>query len=281
MTTTKPHPNRALLNRGLSRKFLLILMVGVSVTTICTGVFGYYHAIKLRRAGADATVQHDAEMLAREIDMSLASAVGLLKQLAASPRLQQAIAEKNMQYEGLDDEEIEQLILRETTIRKAANQPEEDLHALRNNRTAGALAAFAETNPGFQTLIAVDREGRASAAFGYLDSPYPREGEKWDKARITGLARATISEPAFAASRVSPSVLISVPISPDGTGGFEGELYAEYGLDRVVSAGSGDDQEIVAFLLTDAGKRHLFILHPSHMASPRATGFRKRGEGAC
>jgi len=278
VTATKPHLNRALLNRGLSRKFLLILMVGVSVTTVCTGVFGYYHAIKLRRAGADAIVQQDAEMLAREIDMSLASAVGLLKQLAASPRLQQAIAEKNMQYEGLNDEEIERLSLKETTIWKAANQPEEELHALRNSRTAGVLAAFAETNPGFQTLIAVDRERRALAAFGELNSPYPREEKKWDKVRITGLARATISEPVFAASRVSPSVLISVPISPDGTGGFEGELYAEYGLNRIVSAGGGDDQEIVAFLLTDTGKRHLFILHPSHMASPRATGFRKRGD---
>lgn len=278
MTASRPNPVSFLLKRGLSRKLLLILVMGAAATTASTAAFGYYHANRLRTDSAAKAMQHGAENLASRIDISLDAAVGLLKQLSVDPRIQQAVERENQEYENLSPGEVKRRIQNEIAIWKASNDRQEKLDALRGGEAGFALSNFVRANPNLQNVIAVNGKGKAVATSGRLNSPYPGKDKLWVQSKITGLGRAAISEPSFEGKDAAPSVLICVPISPDATGGFEGELYANFSLKRIVSSHAGDEREIVAFLLASADKRFLYVLDPPDIASPRPAAFRTEGE---
>jgi NhaP-type Na+/H+ or K+/H+ antiporter len=84
-----------LLGRGLSRKILFMLVGGATMTTVCTGIFSYYLAGKLRKESAGAVVERGAENLASQIDVSLGAAVGLVRQLAADTQIRQALEKES------------------------------------------------------------------------------------------------------------------------------------------------------------------------------------------
>jgi HAMP domain-containing protein len=267
MTTSKPYPLRELLQRGLSRKLFVILVIGAAIITACTIVFGFLHAENLRTDSAADSMQQGAEKLAGQIDISLGAAVGLLKQLANDPHIQEAAARENLNNASLS---------REAKIEmwKASDNPQGQLDALRSTRAGIALADFARKNAGFQELIAVDSEGQAIATLEPLSLLFPGQEKKWDQSKITGLGKAAVSEPSYEGKRANPSVLISVPISRGSSETFEGELYAKFSLEHIVSPRAVGEREIVGFLLhASADNRYLYLLNPPYMASPLPTAF--------
>ena len=272
MTTSKPYPLRELLQRGLSRKLFVILVVGAAMITACTIAFGFLHAESLRTDAAADSMQQGAEKLAGQIDISLGAAVGLLKQLATNQHIQEAAARENLNYADLSREE-------KIEIWKASDNPQGQLDALRSTKAGIALAEFASNNTGFLELIAVDSEGQAIATLGPLKSLFPDQEKKWDQSKITGLGKAAVSEPSYEGKSATPSVLICVPISSGTSKTFEGELYARFSLEHIVSPKVMDEQEIVGFLLlTSADERYLYLLNPPYMASPLPTAFRAEDE---
>lgn len=278
MTVSKPHPMDFLLKQSLSRKLLLILVIGATATTVSTAVFGYYHANRLRTDGAANAMQHRAKNLASRINISLDASVGLLKQLTNDPRILQAVERENQKFKNLSPGEVKQRIQNEIAIWKASNNRLEKLDALRSVEAGLVLLNFVRANPNLQSVIAVNGKGKAVAASGKLNSPYPGKNKPWVQSKITGLGKAAISEPFFEGKDAAPSVLICVPISPDATGGFEGELYANLSLKRIVSSRTEDEREIVGFLLASADKRLLYVLDPPDIASPQPVAFRIEGE---
>ena len=277
MTSPEPYSVRRMFSHGLGRKFLLIVVFGATATTACSALFGYYLANKLRRDGTGTAMQWGAGQLAGQIEISLDAAVGLMKHISTSPRLQQAIDENNKEYENLPGADIRSLVRNEKAMWEVSGQPQEQLDALRRNEVGVMLAEFAEANPAFRTLIAVDRGGKAVGVFGKVDSPYSGQEKRWTRTGITGRGKAATGWPIFSGARVSASVPICVPVRPAEGANYGGELYAEYALDQIISHPSEEGQEIVAFLLTGESKRHLYILSPAHMASAQATGFGAQG----
>ncbi len=276
MTTSNSYSISALLRRGLSRKLLVILVIGAALTTASTAVFGYYLANKLRKDGAADAMRHGAEKLAGQIEISLDASVGLLKQLAKDPSIRQAIERENQKHEGLSTKEVKHLIQNEIAIWKASDNQRQQLDALRSSEAGQALESLIGANSGLRAVIAVNREGKAVASSGKVDSLYYRQDDPWTQAKITGLGRAAISEPTFE-GKGAASVLICVPVSPGEAGGFEGEFYASFSFEHIVSPRAEDEREIVAFLLTNADKRYLYILSPPEMTSPGPIAFRTGG----
>ena len=274
MTTTKPYPMRAFFSRGLGSRLLLILVVGVAATTLCTGAFGYFHANRLRKDGAATAMEHGAEKLAGQIDISLDSAVGLLRQLGNDSRIRSALAGENQKYAGLSRQQISRLIDNDIEIWKASGNLQRRLNALSEKPAGRALAYFVRDNPSFKTLIAVDREGKAVAAAGRLSSLYPEKQKQWLRSKVIGLGRPAISEPIVSGKPASPSVLMCIPIIPGGIGDLKGELLAEYSLAHAATERLVDENEIIAFLLAGDENRSMYILHPPDMASSTPVKFR-------
>ena len=207
-----------------------MLVGGATMTTVCTGIFSYYPAGKLRKESAGAGVERSAENLASQIEVSLGAAVGLLRQLATDTRIQQALVKENEIYTGLTPDEISQLTVKYKAIWEASDKPKEQLDALGRTRTAKILDDFVKANPGFHKLIALDKGGKALAAFGRLNSPFTHTQDEWNRTGKTDQVKATISEPSIGGDPVSPSVLICIPVSQTDAEDFEGELHA--GPDR-------------------------------------------------
>jgi signal transduction histidine kinase len=256
---------RFLLNKGLSRKLLLILVIGTTLTMACTSIFSYYLANKLSKNNAGVAMQQGAESLGEQIEISLDAAVKLLEQLGENPHVRQSLAAENAKDENLTAEQIKARIQKEVAIEKAPGskkmRPGSGLDA--------ALAAFRSANPAFETLIAGGRHGRTVGASGKLYTPYPQEEGAWAEASIAGLGKAAISEPFFPGKGRPLSILMCIPVSPERNGKFEGEIYAEFSLKRLVSGKSFAGQNILGFILEGEGgkKRALHILSPSTLAS--------------
>jgi two-component system NtrC family sensor kinase len=275
MTTSKPYPLRELLQRGLSRKLFVILVIGAAIITTCTIAFGFLHAESLRTDAAGDSMQQGAEMLAGQIDISLGAAVGLLKQLASDAHIQEAAARESLNYAGLSEDEISRLVLNKIEMWKASDNPQGQLDALRSTWPGIALADFAGNNTGFSDLIAVDSEGQAVATLNAVDKLYPGRDKKWTQSNITGLKKAAVSEPFYEGKSAAPSVLICVPILSEASDTLAGELYAKFSLQHIVPSDAAGEQEIVGFLLlASADKRQLYLLNPPDMASPLPAPFR-------
>jgi len=121
---------------SLTKKFVIILIVGTAVAIVCATVFGYYHAHNLRCIGAGETMERVAESQAEKIDIAIDAAIKSLAQLASSKELAEALADK---------------------------------------REAEALAAFAAENPGFKNLRVTTRPGAAASGGPVVGEPAPGE----------------------------------------------------------------------------------------------------------
>lgn len=252
MTNSNVHSVFTSFRHGLRGRFLVVLIAGAAVTTICSATFGYFHGKKLRNEGVGVALQKTAEKVSGQIDTSLETAVSMMTQLADSTEVRAALLKKTKKTEP--------------------SAPDRSIQATR------ALAAFAARNPNFEALRVIDHMGKSRVAFESLEMPYPGQKKWWDFAGAAVKGTAAISQPVITGKRASVSVYISVPIRPRGQRAVGGELHAEYSLDSTISEETRNERELLAFLLADARTRRLHILGPPRLASPQAIGFREQGE---
>ncbi len=269
-------PFRASISRGLSKKFVLPLVVGAAVTIAWGALFGYYQAYNMRRDSLGTSTEHAAESLSAQIDTSLEAALQLMMQFASSSQVRDAVAERDKKYASLSDAEVYELALQEMAISRASKQPQALLDSLKASPTAEKLKAFASLNPGFDVLEVADRAGVVMAAFGEAEPPHPKR-EEWRRlAEIMERGKAVISEPAFTERPVSAVVRIHVPIMSAEPANFLGELHAEYSFDHIISGLDSAKEELAAFLLSDSSERRLYVLSPPEIAASRPADFREK-----
>ncbi|MBI5115987.1 HAMP domain-containing protein [Candidatus Poribacteria bacterium] len=269
--------SRASISRGLSKKFVLPIIVGAAATIVWGAIFGYYHAYKLRREGLGASMERAAESLSAQMDTSLETAVELMTQLAASAQIRDTVAERDKRYGSLSNAEMSELVLQESAILRASKQPQALLDALKSNPIADKLKMFASGAPGFRVLGITDRAGVLMAAFGEAASSHPKPEEWWQVAEIMEHGKVVISEPTFTEKTVSATVRIHVPIMASESAGLLGGLDAEYSFDNIISQLDAED-EIVAFLLSDSNERRLYILSPPDMVASKPVEFSEKVE---
>jgi signal transduction histidine kinase len=231
----------------------MVLVAGAAVTTMCSALFGYLHGTTLRYEGMGTAMQRTAERTAGEIDISLATGVQLMAQLADSSDLHAAIQRQ------------------EKPQKKGEPLPSDS-----NFWADAVLAAFAEKNPAFKAIKVLDSAGDSRGGFGKLNVPYHGQHKWWDAVGRPTRGTAAISEPLIERRPLTALVFISVPILPKRRGGFAGELHAQYAIEIANPQLNGDAQEILAFLLTDAQSRRVHFLSPPRLASLKASDFRER-----
>jgi signal transduction histidine kinase len=246
------YPGSPLVSRSLTLRFVTVLLGGAAIAIVCTAIFSYYHAYRLRRDGGGAAMQRVAESLSEQIDISLDTAIHLLTQLAAAEEIRGAFAAQSKRSEGVLPLGIAE--------------------------AERALARFASRNPSFGLVRAVDRGGAVVAASGKPESLYPGRDEWWRQAKMANQDDPQIYEPVFTDAPLSMLVRLYIPVFSAESGDVQGKLLAEYRLDHTVSLSGTDREEIVAFLLADSNERRLHILSPPGLASSRPTNFRENGE---
>ncbi len=252
MRRSGAYPGSPLVNRSLTLRFVTILIVGAAIAIVCTAIFSYYHAYRLRQEGTGAAMQRVAESMSEEIDMSLDTAIHLLTQLAATEEIQRAFVAHSKTTEGTLPPEVAE--------------------------AEKALARFCFRNSSFGLVRAVDPGGTVVADSGKPESSYPSRDEWWRQAKMANQREAQIYEPVFTDAPFSTLVRLYVPVFSQESDGIQGKLLAEYHLDHTVSLSGADQEEIVAFLLADSKERSLYILSPSSLASSRPTNLRENGE---